>query len=240
MLRIAICDDEISFLSQIQSIISAWHNNASIIIDTFNNGDILLQSHSNSPYDIILLDIVMPIFNGIEVAKELREYDKSVKIVFLTSSTEYAVDSYTVKANNYLLKPINTTKLYTCLDELYIEIKNNQKKILIKGANAIHKVSLCDIEFIEAQNKHTLFTLSNKQTLESIESLYIHSDKLILADGFFKCHRSYIVNINHIDTYTSKEIRMYSGCRIPISRNCQSDFENAYFSYTFKKAGEFI
>ena len=99
---------------------------------------------------------------------------------------------------------------------------------------------MCDIEFIEAQNKHTLFTLSNKQTLESIESLYIHSDKLILADGFFKCHRSYIVNINHIDTYTSKEIRMYSGYRIPISRNCQSDFENAYFSYTFKKAGEFI
>ena len=91
---------------------------------------------------------------------------------------------------------------------------------------------------MEAQNKHTLFILRNKPFLESIDSLYHHEDKLTLTEGFYKCHRSYIVNINYIDTYTTKEIRMRSGYRIPISRNCQADFENAYFSYTFKKAGE--
>lgn len=240
MLRLAICDDDTSFIAQISSTLSAWQQDSSrFSIESFDNGDSLLKSHAESPFDIILLDVVMPMFNGIEVAKELREYDSTVKIVFLTSSPEYAVDSYTVKANNYLLKPIDNKKLYPCLDELCEELLHkNQKNIHIRCSNAIHKIPLSDIEYVEAQNKHTLFTLRSKPFLESIDSLYHHEDKLTLTDGFIKCHRSYIVNINYIDTYTTKEIRMRSGYRIPISRNNQADFENAYFSYTFTKAGE--
>lgn len=241
MLRIAICDDEASSLTQIQSLISAWHHDISqLTVDTFSNGDSLIKSHALSPYDIILLDIIMPLFNGIEIARDIRENDSSVKIIFLTSSSEYAVESYTVKANNYLLKPINSTQLYQCLDELYCSMCNQPQYIIIKCANSIHKVLLNDIEFVEAQNKHSLFTLTNKQTLDSIEMLYLHENMLNLTNGFYKCHRSYIVNINHIDTYTTKEVYMRSGYRIPISRTYGSDFKNAYFSYTFKKAGESI
>ncbi len=240
MLRIAICDDENTFLTQIYSTLSAWHYNTSqFFIETFNNGDSLLKSHAKSPYDIILLDVLMPMFNGIEVAREIRKHDTSVKIVFLTSSPEYAVDSYTVKAANYLLKPIDSKKLYQCLEVVCNELlEDNQKVIHIRCTNAVHKISLYDIEYVEAQNKHTLFTLRDNQLLESIELLSFYSEKLTLTDGFFKCHRSYIVNINHIDSYTTKEIRMRSGYRIPISRKYQSDFENTYFSYTFRKAGE--
>ena len=240
MIRIGICDDSRTFLKEMESFIADWNENTqNIVTELFEDGDSLVQAHAKNPFDIILLDVVMPMFNGIEVARELRKHDTSVKLVFLTSSPEYAVDSYTVKANNYLLKPIDKTKLYQCLDELCNEILDkNQKNIHIRGTNAIHKISLSDIEYVEAQNKHTLFILRNKPFLESIDSLYHHEDKLTLTEGFYKCHRSYIVNINHIDTYTTKEIRMRSGYRIPISRNCQTDFENAYFSYTFKKAGE--
>lgn len=240
MLRIAICDDETTFLTQLHSILSAWHHKTfPLLIETFDNGDALLKSHTESPYDIILLDVVMPIFNGIEVAREIRRHDTNVKIIYLSSVREYAVDAYAVKATNYLLKPIDTTKLYQCLEELCNELlKDNQTCIHIRCTNIVHKIFLYDIEYAEAQNKHTLFTLRNKQILDSIDSLSFYNDKLTLNDGFFKCHRSYIVNINHIDSYTTKEIRMRSGYRIPISRNCQATFENTYFSYTFRKAGE--
>ena len=239
MLRIAICDDEIAFALQLQSKISSWnHPDTQLMIETFDNGDSFIHAHAKSPFDIIFLDVVMPIFNGIEVARELRKTDSSVKIVFLTSSPEYAVDSYTVKANNYLLKPVDDEKLYQCLNELSEELETISNMILIKCSNAVHKLPLRNIEYVEAQNKHTLFILKNNQILESIETFYLHEDKLLLADGFIKCHRSYIVNINHIDTYTTKEIRMRSGYRIPISRTYHPGFENAYFSYTFRKAGE--
>ena len=75
----------------------------------------------------------MPTLNGIEVARKIRQNDKTVKIVFLTSSSEFAVDSYTVKANDYLLKPIEPTKLFDCLDELILMYDLNPEEILYMG-----------------------------------------------------------------------------------------------------------
>ena len=239
MLKIAICDDDKAFLFQIKSFIQHWGNQPNnLIIQTFEDGDTLIHAHTASPFDIIILDVVMPLLNGIETAREIREHDKSVKLAFLTSSPEFAVESYTVKANNYLLKPIDPLKLYYCLDEFQTEIKQTTQTIIIKTNNAVQKVELNSIEYMEAQNKHVLFVLSDGRTIQGIEPLYAYEDKLMFIDGFFKCHRSYIVNLHHIDTYTPKEIKMRSGCLIPISRKCHHEFETAYFSCIFGKAGE--
>ena len=72
------------------------------------------------------------------------------------------------------------------------------------------------------------------------EPLYIYEEKLTLEDGFFKCSRSFIVNINRIDTFTSKEIYTHSGARISISRNLHREFENAYFAVLFGKDGDIL
>jgi len=239
MLRIAVCDDNADFVKQAANFISTWPSKpANTLCQAFFNGDELLNAHNAAPFDIILLDIIMPLINGIETAREIRQHDKNVKLIFLTSSPEYAVESYTVKANNYLLKPIDSSTLYKCLDELVLELSHNAKTITVRGLYSIHKIPLDHIEYVEAQNKHILFVLQDHTVVETTEPLYIHEKALPLTDGFFKCHRSYIVNINCIDTYSSKEIKMQSGCHIPISRNCHKDFENAYFSIMFGKAGE--
>lgn len=239
MLKIAVCDDDKAFLLQIKSLIQQWENKPNLLnIEVFEDGDTLIHAHNESSFHIILLDVVMPLLNGIEVAKEIREHDTSVKIAFLTSSPEFAVDSYTVKANNYLLKPVEPAKLLHCLDELKKEIQQSSQCIIVKGTHAVHRVEIMNIEYIESQNKHNLFVLSDGRMIESNEPLYTYEDKLVLADGFFKCHRGYIVNIHHIDTYSLKEIKMRSGYRIPISRKYQHDFEIAYFSFIFGEAGE--
>ena len=239
MLRIAICDDIPEYLTQIKSIIEQWKPKPdTFAAEVFEDGDSLIAAHTCRPFDIILLDVIMPLLNGMKTAREIRQLDKSVKIVFLTSSPEFAVESYTVKANNYLLKPINPNALLCCLDELYADIISQARSITVRSTAAVHRVELLDIEYIEAQNKHILFFLSNGSMIDSIDPMYSFEDKLLLSDGFFKCHRSYIVNIYQIDTYTAKEIKMRSGCRIPISRNCHREFETAYFSLIFGKAGD--
>ena len=91
---------------------------------------------------------------------------------------------------------------------------------------------------MEAQNKKVLFFLVDGRVIEANEPLYVFEDILNLNDGFYKCSRSYIVNIHHIDMYTAKEIRMRSGAIIPVSRGYHKDFEAAYFSVLFGKAGE--
>ena len=74
--------------------------------------ELVMQMEKGVHYDVILLDICMPGMNGIQCAKDIRQYDNLVKIIFLTSSTEYAVESYSVKAHNYLLKPTQKKDLF--------------------------------------------------------------------------------------------------------------------------------
>lgn len=240
-MRIAVCDDNIDFLNQTQHILCAWNYRGIVpVVEMFEDGDALIQAHTAAPFDIILLDVVMPLLNGIEAAREIRQNDTSVKIVFLTSSPEFAVDSYTVKASNYLLKPLNPDALYACMDELAEQLQQTARSITVKGLNAIHRVELDTIEYVESQNKRIVFFLSDGREIISADPLYTMETKLPLADGFFKCSRSYIVNLHRINTYSAKEILMRSGYRIPISRNLHREFESAYFSVIFGKAGDVL
>ena len=179
----------------------------------------------------------MPTFNGMDAARELRLIDQTAKLIFLTSSSDYAVESYTVKASNYLLKPVKTELLYSCLDELVAEFNHQGPSVAVRSANAAHQVKLDELEYVEAQNKQLCFVLTNGHAIHAVDPLYTYEDKLLLKDGFIKCHRSYIVNLQHIATYTQKEIQMRSGCRIPISRGCHKAFEEAFFNVIFEKAG---
>lgn len=238
MLRLAICDDMSEFLQSTKELLEHWEEKpVDIMIELFTDGDSLIGSHTSNPFDIILLDVVMPLSNGIEIASEIRKFDRSVKIVFLTSSSEYAVESYGVNANYYLLKPIDKSKLFYCLNTFYLDIMENAKYITVKSVTAVHRIALRNIEHIEAQGKKVLFVLCDGSTVDSTNPFYFYEYQLLQEDGFLKCHRSYMVNIYKISTYSQKEIRMQSGCRIPISRSYHKEFENAYFELLFRKEG---
>jgi len=238
-MRIAICDDDILFLKRIEQLIHDWGNKpASFNLQTFTDGDSLISMHRREPFDVILLDVIMPVLNGIGTAKEIRASDKSVKIIFLTSSSEFAVESYTVKADNYLLKPIQSETLYDTLNEIRTELLRKSHRITIKDLHAVYRIEVHNIEYIESQNKHIQFFLTDGRKLESTAPLYSYENDLLFEDGFFKCHRSYIVNIYHISSFTSKDIKMKSGTLIPVSRNVKKEFEEAYFSLLFNEAGE--
>lgn len=238
-MRIALCDDQPEHLQQIHQMVLCWDNKPNdLTVQRFDNGDALLQAHSKAPFDVIFLDVIMPLLDGMETAKELRQFDKNVKLIFLTTSSDFAVEAFSVKATNYLLKPLESQRLYRCLDELAADLQTSARRICIRSSHALYRISVADIEYIESQNKRILFVLSNGQTILSTEPLYLYEEKLTLEDGFFKCSRSFIVNIHKIDTFTAKEIRTQSGARISISRSCHREFEDAYFSVLFGKAGD--
>ncbi len=237
MIRLAICDDEANCLASTRRMIHQWSESHGIPVQIrcFDNGDALLENIRSAKTDIILLDIIMPLLNGMDTAHEIREFDKTAKIVFLTSSPEFALESYSVKASGYILKPANFEQLSEALGDCTAALQEEPEQLLLKSPYGYHKIYLHDIAYIEAQNKRVVFFLKSGQPLTITEPMYSFENKLLTKNGFFKCHRSYILSMSHVNSFSSTEIKMKSGCCIPIARGSGKAFQDAYFSFMFSE-----
>lgn len=236
MIRIAVCDDSPDFLQVAVSMIERWSEQSGMPAEIycFENGDELLAKNVVVRMDIIFLDIIMPLLTGIDTAKELRRSDNAVKIIFLTSSAEFALDSYEVKAQGYLLKPVVYEKIKETLDECSHSFDSEPKNIVLKTISGYQKVYYHDIEYAEAQNKRVIFYLRTGKTVEAVDPLYFFEERFTGSNGFFKCHRSYLVYLPNVDYFSRTEIVTKSGRSIPIARGCGKAFQEAYFAIMFQ------
>ncbi len=235
MLEIVICDDDNSVLEQARQLIDNWADSISVpvTVKTTDNGDMLLSYCSRSNPDVIILDIMMPFLNGMDAAKEIREHNSISKIIFLTSSPEFAIESYDVDAFGYLLKPVDKDKLFRLLDKCMSEISKPADSITIHSASGYQNIYLHNIEYLEAQNKKVLICLYNGSKIEAFGTLSYYEKLLPVEKGFFKCHRSYIVYMPAVDHFSNTEIITKSGMKISISRGLGKNFQDTYFSYMF-------
>ncbi|MBQ8731645.1 MAG: response regulator transcription factor [Oscillospiraceae bacterium] len=237
MLRIAVCDDQPEYLQDVAEKIHRWSRERELPTEIFryDNGDDLISANASLPFDLIFLDIIMPLLNGMETAKEIRQQNKAVQIIFLTSSPEFALEAFSVKAQGYLLKPVSYELLKDALEDCTQTLEVEPKHLLLKTAFGYQKIYYHNIEYAEAQNKKVLFHLSSGDTAEVLEPLYSFEDKLTDRDGFFKCHRSYLVYLPNVDRFNSTELITKSGRTVPIARGFAKPFKEAYFSLMFQE-----
>ena len=236
MIRVAVCDDSPEFLQRAVNMVERWSEQSGTPAEIyrFDNGDALLLKNAVTHMDIIFLDIIMPLQNGIDTAKELRQTDNAAKIIFLTSSPEFALDSYEVKAYGYLLKPVTYEKVKETLDECSRAFAAEPKNIVLKTEFGYQKLYFHDIEYAEAQNKRVVFYLRTGKTVEAVEPMHSLQCRIAENDDFFKCHRSYLVNLSNVDHFNMTEIATKSGRRIPIARGNGKAFKEAYFAFVFR------
>lgn len=236
-IKLVICDDDLHSLDEVRHQIMQWsdQNKISVQIRTCRDGDQLLESCLQEKTDVILLDIMMPLLNGMDVAREIRKTDSLVKIIFVTSSSEFAVESYEVKASGYLLKPIRYEKLCELLNDCVDALRREHDTIIIRTEFGYQSIYTNTIECVEAQNKKVVFHLSDGSRRGTLNTLSHYEKVLSSEKGFFKCHRSYIVYIPAIDHFTAAEILTRSGMRIPIARSQRQPFQHAYLAYMFKE-----
>lgn len=239
MLRISICDDnntELLLIKQIVESFKASHiSKYNIKCDTYSNGlDLLLATEKGTNYDILILDVVMPLMTGIEVAAEIRKKNNISKIVFLTSSHEFAVDSYKVDAFYYLLKPINKEGLIPILEKACDDIVDKKEKgIIVKCKKCLTNVFFHKLEYIEVLRRTLFFHLTNGEILESLGTMSQLENDLLSDKRFIKPHRSYIVNMDYIRRFTDKDIITFSNRPIPISRELYKTIKQTYIDYSF-------
>lgn len=234
-MKIAICDDEICFVQELRALLTQWSakNALSLTLYQYSNGDDLLTALQTTSIDLVFLDIIMSLLNGMDTARELRNAGITVPIIFLTSSREFALESYEVKAFNYLLKPVNNQKLFSVLNEFLKSFESSAETFTAHTADGFCKITLNDVDYLEAQNKQVLVCLSDG-TILKIRELFSKCEGVFTPEkGFFKCHRSYIINLSHVKQFTRTMITTGISSSVPISRNSYSAFKDAYFAYMF-------
>ena len=176
----------------------------------------------------------MPGQNGMDVAKEIRQYDMNMKIIFLTSSPEFAVESYSVGAYFYQLKPIWEESFFRLMDAVLAECEKKKKNSLIlRSKDGITRINLQQLEYCEVLGRKLLFHLENGAVLESAGSLDDLAGQLMQYSNFFRPHRSFLVNMEYIQNISSRSIKMVNDAEIPIPHGKCSEIKNTYMEYAF-------
>ena len=165
--HIGICDDSEEDIRELSEALYKY--DPTFRVSVYTNGESLLGDLEEKRilFDILFLDIYMPVFNGIEIAKKLHTGMKGTKIVFITSSNEHYPDAYDVFAFNYILKPLNVDKLYLVLDKALAGIaEERRQQISFKYKSSSYRVFCKDILYIESRDKTVYFHMADKSILQ--------------------------------------------------------------------------
>lgn len=228
-MRIAVCDD---LKTEREKTINAIKEvMGDFVSEEFDDGRELLKSHAERPFDLIFLDIIMPGISGMETAAKLREHDKKTPIVFISTSEEFGVQSYRVLAFDYLIKPIDTGLLSSCMKRLY-ERQRENLHLSIAYSGTKTDILLSNIQCLESNLRKVIFTLAENREIEVVGKLSDY-EEFLTANGFCRCHKSYIINIEHIDCIDGDSFILTGGKTIKISRSYLQSAKKAYFDYVF-------
>ena len=231
-MNILICEDEEEAALALKKLILLSLPDACIMV--FNTGaDTLAFLRSNKAPDVCFLDIIMPEMNGIVLAARMREESYKGAIVFLTSTNDYAAQSYEVGAYSYLLKPPkdkDVAAILCRLEEQQKAVDNYGMPVKTKKMSMF--VLFKDLSYVEVINHKVYFRLINGDEIE-INARLSEITSLLLADPrFAQCHGSFVVNMDDIYQIQGNYALMNRGMKIPISKTF-SDFKKLYVKRLF-------
>lgn len=238
MIHIAICDDS----KQERQILAALFKRyqelhaTPLQIHIFQNGFSLLDAiDQGKRFDITILDILMPGENGIEIARNIRASGADTEIIFLTSSPEYAVDSYEVKAQNYLLKPVTEEKFFASIDSILAELdeKDTASFIIYTTEKQYSRIRVSSLVYGEVTHRTITLHLADQTMISAIMPFTEFLDILKAYPDFIYPHRSYAVNMHYIQYVTKSDIILTDGQKIPLSRNNYTKISEQFLNFAY-------
>ena len=218
MINIAICDDDALSLEIMQEIVSDYAecHYDDFHIETYSGSYDLSNAISQSgSFDIYLLDIIMPLENGMELAQRLRSSGDKGKIIFVSSSTDFILDSFGVHAFYYILKPVDREKLFSILDASIEELRReNAITIEVKARDGYHRISPENILYVESINRVLIYHLSDDTSVETTTVRISFSESMspLLNDKrFILAGSSLLINLSAVQTMDKGYVRMKNG-----------------------------
>jgi len=213
MVKIAVIEDIPVFQDELKNSLMLGFGGDGPDIDIFSNGESFLSSSYNGqPYEALFIDIELPGISGMDVAKTVRENGYAGMIVFTTSHEQFVYEGYEVEAFRYLLKPVKENDIKNCVKKL---LDGKSKRSLVFSFNKKkYNIGFDEIVYISSYGHYiTIHTEGNgyewKYSLKELQKE--------LPGQFVRCHRSFIVNLDHMRKIEGKRIQMKNGSVIDVA-----------------------
>lgn len=239
-MNITICDDQKSELESIRLAVFEYakeHTEHIFNISCFLNPlDMLDDINKNGAPDIALLDICMPGILGTETAKEIQtKSGGGTDIIFLTSSSDFAVEAFALHVNDYLTKPFSKDRLSDTLNRV-IEKRENRLFAPVTCGKEIHRIDLYEVLYMESKNHSVEIYLKSGKVLKTRTPLSDMKNLFRDITGFITVGASYIVNLRCVQSILMSELIMTNGQNIPVPRRLRNEVRERYFDFYSKEA----
>lgn len=233
MIRVAVCDDEKCMAGKIRKMAEDFFGkkNVRYSVVEYSSGEELLKN--NEGIDILFLDIGMQGMDGIETARRLRAQGFNGFLVFITVLKEMVFQSFEVQPFDYLVKPVQEEYFKKTMGRLFCAMQGwfqlEKASLLVRKGCESNIISFQDIIYCEVIDRKVYLYLVSGEAISYYERIENLEKKL---DGrFFKCHRSYLINLNHLKSYRNNTAYMADGKEIPVSRLRSREFSGVILQY---------
>ncbi len=205
-----------------------------IDIHTYSNSEALLTDINMVRFDIIFLDVYMDGLNGMECAERIRQFNSSVLIVFVTTSTHFAVKGYKVRAFDYILKPFDYGQIKSLMLLACKQLNVETRYIQVKEGRWMRKIRLSGIYYVDYYN-HYIQIHTESGLIKTYMSFAEFSEILLKYPMFICCYRNILINMDFVDKIEDKTFVLKTKERIPINRIRHKEIKQAYADYLFDK-----
>ena len=223
MLRIAIVDDERRCADQTAEFVHRYFGGdaSRYRLSFFENGLAFIEGYQ-AVYDIVLMDIEMPLLDGVEAAKQLRRRDAQVILIYMTRMAQYAAWGYDVDAIGFLVKPIDYYSFELKMKKAErILAKRHTVTLVVSGRGGKQVLRSDEILYVEVMGHEVVFHAAQGE-FRAWGSLAEYARKLSEAH-FAACSRYCLVNLEHVRAVLDHEIRV-GDARVPLSRSKKKEF----------------
>jgi len=242
-IRIALCDDETACHDTTEKLLAEYVRKTSSIsytLSCFSSGRELLDYvNANGTFDIYLLDIIMPDINGIRLGVTLREQNDGGLIIYLTSSPDFAVESYNADALHYLLKPIDSSQFFQCMDKAIGRLNRSPKEaISIKTHGSTRIVPIRNILYVERVGRRIRYYLNDNAVIDSVTfngKFQNAISPLISSHCFLAVGSSFAVNLSYVTEVTKTDMVLAGNHLVPIPHRTYTTIKSQWADFWLNK-----
>lgn len=241
MLKISICDDQEKELEIINTYLTQYLTMYTLEAEVrkFSHPDEILTTIEFENFHLYILDIVMPLVNGIELGKEIRRLDREAQIIYATTEPQFALQAYAVSPINYLIKPIDKHQLFDTLTLAISKLDlSEEQTVTIKTTDGLRVLRLSDILCCEYRSHAAIFTLKNDEVVVSRtfrESFAEYSIPFLKDLRFLQCHTSYLINMRWVELFAKDTFTLRNGKVVPIAAKQYAAVRDRYLDFLMAK-----